>query len=212
MIKYIFLLIGVILLFSCKEEQRDTFSLKYIKYGNNIYIQLNNNTGRDIVFLVPNSLEFGDKNYKNFSTRGSREEDYPINVYAVIDSGQSSKLYQHKLDSIHNAYLTEIGNSDFIGDEKYGDGNSVFYLKNNNAIKIKYNMTIRSIMISSKKVYSSTFKQNYYPYDKVLKGKYPEGEYLRRFSKFNFGKAKFVAQPIIKDSLFLNISDKDVTN
>ena len=208
----ILLLIGIMFLFSCKEERKDTFSLKYIKYGNNIYLQLENNIGRDIIFLVPNSLEFGDKKYKSFSTRGSREEDYPINVYAVIDSGQSSKIYQQKLDSIHDAYLTEIGNGDFIGDERPGDGNSVFYLKNNKTIKVKYNMTIKPIMIPSKKIYSSTFKQNYYPYDKVLKGEYPDGEYLRRFSKLNFGKAKFVAQPIIEDSLFLRLSEKDVTN
>lgn len=199
-------------LLSCKEKHKKTFKLKYIKENHHIYIQLENHMGKDIIFLVPNSLEFGDKNYKSYSTRRSREEDYPITVYAVIIPDQSSKIYQRKLDSIRNAYLTEIGNSDFIGDERPYDGNSVLYLKNNDIIKVKYNLTIKPIIIPSKEIYSSTFKQNYYPYDKILKGDYPEGEYLRRFSKLNFGKATFVAQPIIEDSLILKISEKDVTH
>ncbi|MGH1518080.1 hypothetical protein [Chryseobacterium sp. JK1] len=208
MIKYIYRLIGFVLLFSCKEQHKNTLNLKYIKNSKNIYLQFKNNTGKDIIFLVPNSLEFGTKNIKSYSTRGSREEDYPLNVYAIIEPRQFSESFQKKLDSIHNTYLTEIGNSAFIGDERPGDGNSALYLKNNNIIKVKYKLTIKQSPPIEK--YSSKFKQNYYPYDKVLKGNYPEGEYLRRFSKLNFGKAKFVAQPVIEDSLFINITENDV--
>ncbi|MDC8101638.1 hypothetical protein [Chryseobacterium rhizosphaerae] len=209
---FIIIIVVFILFGSCKEKQKSAFSLQYIEDKKDLYLQFKNNTNQDIIFLVPNSLEFGDKNFHDLTTQGGKEGDYPINVYAVIDSGQSSEIYQQKLDSIHDAYLTEIGNGDFIGDERPGDGNSVFYLKNNKTIKVKYNMTIKPIMIPSKKIYSSTFKQNYYPYDKVLKGEYPDGEYLRRFSKLNFGKAKFVAQPVIEDTLFLRLSEKDVTD
>lgn len=212
MINNMFLSIGIMFLFSCKEKHKNTFNLEYIKDNHYIYLQIENSTKQDIIFLLPNSLEFGDENYKSFSTRGSREEDYPINVYAIIKPKQSSVVYQRKLDSIHNAYLTEIGNGDFIGDERPEDGNSVFYLKSKTKIKIKYDLIIKSMMVMFKQSYSSKFKQNYYPYDKVLKGNYPEGEYLRRFSKFNFGKAKFVAQPVIEDSLFLRLSEKDVTD
>ncbi|MDH6254186.1 hypothetical protein M2347_003913 [Chryseobacterium sp. H1D6B] len=209
MIKYFLVSIGFVSLFSCKEEHKKVLNLEYIKNNQSIYIQLKNNTDKDVLFLVPNSLEFGDKNYKSYSTRGSREDDYPINVYAVIESGQSSKIYQKKLDSIHDAYLTEIGNGGFIGDERPGDGHSVFYLKKMGKLKVKYQLTVKqSLPIYN---YSSKFKQNYYPYDKILKGTFPEGEYLRRFSKLNFGKAKFIAQPVIEDSLYLNISQNDVT-
>ncbi|SDJ31972.1 hypothetical protein [Chryseobacterium jejuense] len=168
-----------------------------------------NNTSQNIVFPTPNTLEFGDENLKKFSTQGNMEDSYPITVYAIIKDNQSSKFYQEKLDSIYDSFLTEIGNSDFIGDKKTGDGNSVFYLKEKEKLIIKYNLIIRQLPSMN---YSSKFKQNYYPYDKVLKGNYPEGEYLRRFSKLNFDKAKFVAQPVIEDSLFLNISNKDANN
>lgn len=198
------------LFLSCKEKAKNAFGLKYIKANNQIYLSFENGTNHDIVFLVPNTLEFGDKNYKDFSTQGGKEGDYPINVYALIEPNQSSKFYQKKLDSIHDSYLAEIGNGDFIGDERPGDGNSVFYLKTHESIKVKYKLTIKQPAPHYE--YSSKYKQNYYPYDKVLKGNYPEGEYLRRFSKLNFGKAKFVAQPLIEDSLILKISEKDLTN
>lgn len=209
-----FLIIIVCFLFfgSCQEKQKSAFSLQYIEDKKDLYLQFKNNTNQDIIFLAPNSLEFGDKNYKSLSTRGGKEGDYPINVFALIQPGQSSLLYQKKYDSIYNEYLTEIGNGDFIGDERPGDGNSVFYLKSKSEIKIKYNLVIKSMMGLFKKSYSSKFKQNYYPYDKVLKGNYPEGKYLRRFSKLDFGNANFMAQPVIEDSLVLKLSEKDVTN
>ncbi|MCQ9633841.1 hypothetical protein MP477_02590 [Chryseobacterium sp. WG23] len=97
--------------------------------------------------------------------------------------------------------------ADLINQVMPGDGESVFYLKSNGKLSVKYKLIIKQSPPILK--YSSKFKQNYYPYDKVLKGNYPEGEYLRRFSKLNFGKAKFIAQPIIEDSLFLNISQND---
>lgn len=96
---------------------------------------------------------------------------------------------------------------DLINQMMPGDGDSVFYLKKNEKLRVKYNLTIKQSPPIEK--YSSKFKQNYYPYDKVLKGNYPEGEYLRRFSKLNFGKAKFMAQPIIEDTLLIRISEKD---
>ncbi len=198
-----------LLFLSCKKECKNALDLSYIKDNQHIYIQLQNNTGKDVVFLAPNSLEFGDENYKSYSTQGSKEHDYPINVYAIIEPNQSSPFYQNKLDSVHNSYLAEIGNAYLIGDERPGDGNSVFYLKINESIKIKYKLSIQQSGPHYK--YSSKFKQTYYPYNKVLKENYPEGEYLRKFSKLNLGKVRFVAQPCIKDSLFLTISQSDIT-
>jgi len=205
------LLIGIITL-CCKENAKDNFSLVYIKDNNNLYLNFKNNTNYDIVFLVPNTLEFGDKKYKSLSTQGGKEQDYPINVYALIQANQSSVSYQKKLDSIRNNDFLERGMMDFIKEIKPGDGNSVFHLNSKTEIKVRYNLVIKSMLPVFKKSYSSTFKQNYYPYDKVLKGVYPEGEYLIKFSKLNFGKAKFVAQPVIEDSLVLKLSEKDITN
>ena len=196
-------------LLSCKqkEKQKDTFILKYIKNNNEIVLCFENNTSENIIFLLPNSLEFSDKNYKSFSTRGA----HPINVYALLQPNQSSLLYQKKYDSIVNKFYTEKGITDFFKEMKPEDGNSVFYLKEQSKIEVKYDLTVKSMMGMMKKSYSSKFKQNYYPYEKVLKGSTPDGEYVRRFSKLNFGKVKFVAQPVIEDSLFLKLSEKDVT-
>ncbi|HCM33469.1 hypothetical protein [Chryseobacterium sp.] len=207
--KVTLILLIIFCLFSCKQESKkdNIFSLNYNKNGNELTLIFENNTSHDIIFPAPNTLEFGDKNFKYFSTQGGKEKDFPINVYAIIENNQSSRFYQKKLDSIYNAFLIEIGNADFIGDKKPGDGNSVFYLKKMGKLKVKYNLTIKQSSPIHK--YSSKFKQNYYPYDKVLKGNYPEAEYLRRFSKLNFVNAKFVAQPTIEDSLFLNISHND---
>ncbi|GEM_PF-1103927 len=210
--RIILILITSLFFFGCEQKEQEPLELRYIQDGNKIYLNFSNNSNNDIVFLVPNTLEFGDKNYKSLSTRGSMEGDYPINVYALIQPALSQSLYQKKYDRIYNDYLTEIGNGDFIGDEKPGDGNSVFYLKSKAKIKIQYNLVIKSMMIRFKKSYASKFKQNYYPYDKVLKENYGDSEYLRRFSQLNFGKAKFVAQPVIEDSLFLRLSEKDVTD
>jgi len=200
------------LFLSCKEKAKNAFGLKYIRANNQIYLSFENGTNHDIVFLVPNTLEFGDENYKSFSTQGGKEGSFPITTYAIIKPDQSSKFYQKKLDSIRDNDFFKRGMPDVIKEIKQGDGNSVFFLKGKAKIKIKYNLVIKSMMVMFKKSYSSKFKQNYYPYDKVLKGNYPEGEYLRRFSKLNFGRAKFVAQPLIEDSLILKISEKDLTN
>lgn len=203
------ILLIVFCLLSCKQTQKknDVFSLEYVKNSNELILTFENNTSQNIIFPAPNTLEFGDKNFKDFSTQGNMEGSYPITVYATIKDNQSSKFYQKKLDSIYNVFLAEIGNSAFIGDKRPSDGNSVFYLKKKEKLSVKYKLTIKQSPPIEK--YSSKYKQNYYPYDKVLKGNYPEGEYLRRFSKLNFGKTKFIAQPIIEDSLFLNITQND---
>lgn len=120
------ILITCLIFFGCEQKEQEPLELRYIQDGNKIYLNFSNNSNNDIVFLVPNTLEFGDKNYKSLSTRGSMEGDYPINVYALIQPALSQSLYQKKYDRIYNDYLTEIGNGDFIGDEKPGDGNSVF--------------------------------------------------------------------------------------
>lgn len=196
--------------FSCKQKQKKNgpLSLEYVKNNNELILIFENNTSQNIIFPVPNTLEFGDKNFKDFSTQGGKERDFPINVYAIIDDNQFSKLYQKKLDSIRNLNLSERGMADLINQMMPGDGDSIFYLNSNGKLNVKYKLNIKQSPPIHK--YSSKFKQNYYPYDKVLKGNYPEGEYLRRFSKLNFGKAKFVAQPTIEDSLFIRISEKDI--
>ncbi|KPE50101.1 hypothetical protein [Chryseobacterium indologenes] len=199
--KKIIILLGLLFL-SCKQQPKDIFSLKYIKSDNEITLYFENNTKEDIIFLTPNTLEFGDKNFKSLTS-----EDGIIKVYALLKPDQSSKFYQNKLDSIWKGYLIETGFKDFINDIRPGDGNSVLYLKKMGKLSIRYDLIIKQSAPLNK--YSSKFKQNYYPYDKVLKGDFHDSEYLRRFSKLNFGKAKFVVQPVIEDSLFLNISDKD---
>ncbi|EJL70147.1 hypothetical protein [Chryseobacterium populi] len=203
-------LLIIFCLLSCKREQKKSgvFSLKYVKNNNELILIFENNTSQNIVFPVPNTLEFGDKNFKDFSTQGNMEGSYPISVYAIMKDNQSSKFYQKKLDSIRNSNLTERGMADLINQMMPSDGDSVFYLNRNGKLRVKYNLIIKQSPPTHN--YSSKFKQNYYPYNKVLKGDYPEGEYLRRFSKIDFGKAKFIAQPIINDSLFLNISQNDV--
>jgi len=203
------ILLIIFCLFSCKQEsKKDTiFSLKYTKNGDELTLIFENNTSHNIIFPAPNTLEFGDKNFKDFSTQGGKEKDFPINVYAIIEDNQFSKFYQRKLDSIRNVNLSDRGMTDVINQMMPGDGDSVFYLQKKEKLKIKYNLTIKQSPPIHK--YSSKFKQNYYPYDRILKGKYPEAEYLRRFSKLNFGKAKFIAQPIIEDSLFLKITEND---
>lgn len=205
----ILILLVIFCLSSCKQKQKENgvFSLEYIRNNHELILVFENKTAQDIIFPVPNTLEFGDKNFKNFSTQGGMEGSFPIAVYSIIEPNQYSKFYQKKLDSIRNFNLSEKGMADLINEIMPGDGDSVFYLKKKEKLKIKYNLIIKQSPPLHK--YSSKFKQNYYPYDKILKGDYPEGEYLRRFSKLNFGNAQFVAQPIIKDSLILNISDKD---
>jgi len=203
-----FIIITIFCLFiSCEQKEKNSFSLKYIRNDNELALIFENNTSKNIVFPVPNTLEFGDKNFKDLSTQGDMEHSFPITVYATIEPKQSSQFYQKKIDSIWKSYMIENGYSDFINDKKASDGNSIFYLKEKEKLSIKYKLIIKQSPPIEK--YSSKFKQNYYPYNKVLKGNYPEAEYLRRFSKLNFGKAKFIAQPIIEDSLFLKITEND---
>lgn len=206
----ILLLISIMALFSCREKHKNKFELAYNKDHNELYLCFENNLGHDIIFFAPNTLHFSDIRTKRPTSVPEEDGFPPITIYAIIEPYQASKFYQKKLDSIHDSYLTEIGNADFIRDERPGDGNSVFYLKTHKSIKLKYKLTIKQP--APHYGYSSKYKQNYYSYDKVLKGEYPEGEYLRRFSKLNFRKAKFVAQPVIEDSLFLILSEKDVTD
>lgn len=210
--KIILILLTLFCIFSCKQklEEASFFSLEYSKNNNELTLTFINNISQNIIFPVPNTLEFGDKNFKSFSTQGGKEGDFPINVYALIEPNQFSKLYQKKLDSIRNVNLSERGMADVISQIMPGDGDSIFYLGKKEKLTVKYKLIIKQTPLIHN--YSSKFKQNYYPYDKVLKGDYPEGEYLRRFSKLNFGNAKFVAQPIIEDSLFLKITENDANN
>ncbi|MDR6548346.1 hypothetical protein J2810_004436 [Chryseobacterium rhizosphaerae] len=201
-------LLTIFCLFSCKQKQKkkNTFSLDYIKNGNELSLIFENNTSQNIIFPVPNTLHFGDTKTKKFTSIREGEGFPPITVYAVVEPNKSYKLYQKKLDSIRDNYFLKKGMSDVIKEIKPEDGNTILYLKAHKIMIVKFDLTIKQGIHQE---YSSKFKQNYYPYDKVLKGNYPEGEYLRRFSKLNFGKAKFMAQPVIEDSLFLNISQND---
>ncbi|WP_326981078.1 hypothetical protein VUJ46_12405 [Chryseobacterium sp. MYb264] len=203
----IFFIISIIFVFSCKQEQSNSFELKYIKNSNEVYLDFENKLNYDIIFLAPNTLHFSDVKKKRPTSIPDGDGFPPIIIYGIIEPRHTSKFYQQKLDSIHNSYLTEIGNANFINAQKAGDGNSVYYLKPYESTRVKYKLKIKQSPPYYE--YASKYKQNYYPYEKVLKGNYPEGEYLRRFSKLNFGRAKFVLQPIIEDSLFINISEKD---
>ncbi|MDR4950616.1 hypothetical protein REB14_00300 [Chryseobacterium sp. ES2] len=196
--KNIIILTILFLFVACEQKGKKAFNLKYINSNNELSLIFENNTSQDIIFPAPNTLQFKDINLKD----DMKHRD-PIIVYATIKDNPSSKFYQKKLDSIYDGYLTEIGDSGLITYKKPDEGNSIFYLKGKEKLNIKYKVTVKRFYPLN---YSSKFKQSYYPYDKGLKGNYSETEYLRRFSKLNLGKAKFVAQPEIEDSLFLNIS------
>jgi len=192
------------IIFSCTKS-KDSVSLDYQRKGDFLYTNYHNNTNYDAVFLVPKNLQFGDLNFNSNSTIGTREESYPLTVFAKVIENRQSSLYQHKLDSIFSAYLSEM-DLDYNGENE----DMAMYLKKGEKITIKYRLYIEKKL---GKNYRSKFKQNYPFYDKVIKGGgYVDSEYLRRFSKLNFGKAKFVAQPVIEDSLFLRLSEKDVTD
>lgn len=195
--KNIIVLTILFLIIACKQKEKNSLSLTYIAQNNELSLIFENNTAQDIIFPVPNTLQFKDENLKVSMTG-----NYPIIVCATIEDNQSSKFYQKKLDSIYERYLIEIGDSGLIAYKKPGEGNSIFSLKENEKLSVKYKLTIKRFYPLN---YSSKFKQSYYPYDKGLEGNYSETEYLRRFSKLNFGKAKFIAQPEIEDSLFLDI-------
>ncbi|MCT2410026.1 hypothetical protein NZD88_20920 [Chryseobacterium antibioticum] len=196
--KNIIILTILFLFIACEQKEKNSFSLKYINNNNELSLIYENNTSQDIIFPAPNTLQFEDQNLK-----GNMKGRYPIIIYATMRDNQSSKFYQKKLDSIYEGYLTEIGESGLIAYKNPGEGNSIFYLKEKEKLRVKYKLTVKRFYPLN---YSSKFKQSYYPYDKGLEGNYRETEYLRRFSMLNFGKAKFMIQPGIEDSLFLNIS------
>ncbi|PVV49392.1 hypothetical protein, partial [Chryseobacterium sp. HMWF035] len=141
------------------------------------------------------------------STFGTRESDFPITVYAEINKDQENKYYQKKLDSIFNQYVIK---NELSIDSKHEKENNVVLIKSKSSLSIKYKLFVKKNLGNNS--YSSRFKQNYPVYDEVIKGGYAGSEYVQRFAKLNFGKAKFVAQPVIEDSLFLRLSEKDVTN
>ncbi|MGS0747504.1 hypothetical protein [Halpernia sp. GG3] len=204
-----FLYFLMLLFISCENKSRENcVILTYNKSGNNIELNFKNNFNQDVIMLVPNQLEFGDRNFKELSTIGGSEGFYPITVFAKIKSNINSLFYQNKIDSVRNKYLCEYGFDPKYTNFKEKD-NTVIFIKANNNLQINFNLVIKQ-RIPEK--YSSRFKQNYYPYNEILKGNFSNSEYLRRFSKLNFGDAKFVVQPIIEDSLILKISDKDVNN
>ncbi|BAP29196.1 uncharacterized protein CHSO_0159 [Chryseobacterium sp. StRB126] len=193
---------------SCKENNKIDFLLKYKSDKKYISLYFNNNTNNDLIFLIPNTLIFGDKNYKSSpSTFGTKEEGFPITVYAEIIKNQQNSFYQRKLDSIFNQYVIE---NELSIDSKHESQNNVILIKRKSSLKIKYKLFVKNNFENG--LYISHFKQNYYPYNKALKGNFTDSEYLRRFSKLNFGKSKFVAQPVIEDSLILKLSSKDITN
>lgn len=200
--KYSFLLIFLIF-FSCNQKE-NIFYLEYTKKGDSLYLNFKNETNNDIVFLTPNILQFRDQKLKTNSTIGIKENDFPITVYAEIIKNQQNFPYQKKLDSILKHYIAEMqlesaGNSE----------DKVFLIQKKKALIVKYKLSVKE---NFNEKYTSYFTQKYFPYSEVLEGKFYNSKYLQRFSKLNFGKAKFIAQPIIKDSLILKISEKDITN
>ncbi|WP_299182727.1 hypothetical protein [uncultured Chryseobacterium sp.] len=193
---------------SCKEKNKIDFLLNYKADKKHVNLHFENNTNNDLVFLIPNTLAFGDKNYPfSPSTFGTRESDFPITVYAEINKGQENKYYQKKLDSVFNQYVIK---NELSIDSKHEKENNVVLIKSKSSLSIKYKLFVKKNFGNNS--YSSRFKQNYPVYDEVIKGGYAGSEYIQRFSKLNFGKAKFVAQPVIVDSLFLRLSEKDVTD
>ncbi|MGE8554223.1 MAG: hypothetical protein ACN6OB_09890 [Chryseobacterium jejuense] len=191
--KNIFLILfSLFILFSCKKRNKTyDFTLSYSEDNKNIVLNFQNNTNTDIIFLAPNVIEF--ESLKN--------KDYQ-NVYAVIKSNQSDKYYQSILDSLYNKTLIDK-NKELIDLKKLYGGHSVFYLKKNSNLKVLYKLKIQRTAIPSK------YKQIYYPYPRGIQENYLERDYIGKFSKLNFGKARFVLQPVIEDSLFIKVSEKD---
>lgn len=81
---------------------------------------------------------------------------------------------------------------------------SVFYWKKHDTIKVLSKLKIHKAAIPSE------YKQIYYPYARGIQANYLEKQYITEFSKTNFENAKFILQPVIQDSLFINISEKDI--
>ncbi|MDR6548347.1 hypothetical protein J2810_004437 [Chryseobacterium rhizosphaerae] len=190
--KIILVFFSFFLFFSCKKKKTDAFNLSYIRENNNVMLNYENNTNTDIVFLAPNVIEF--ESLKN--------KDYQ-NVYGLIKPNQSDKYYQKILDSLYNKTLIAENKQDLIDLKRLYMSHSVFYLKKNGSLKVSYELKIQRTAVPSK------YKQIYYPYPRGIEENYLEKDYIGKFSKLNFGKAKFVLQPVIEDSLFINISRKD---
>ncbi|WP_299182734.1 hypothetical protein [uncultured Chryseobacterium sp.] len=188
------ILFSFFFLFSCskRNDKAHTFNLSYTKDDKNIILNFENNTGSDIVFLTPNVIEF--ESLKN--------KDYQ-NVYGLIKPNQSNKYYQKILDSFYLKTLIAENKQDLIDVKKLYMGHSVFYLKKNSSLKVSYDLKINRTATPSK------YKQIYYPYPRGIQENYLERDYIGKFSKLNFGKARFVLQPVIEDSLFIKISEKD---
>ncbi|WP_179473216.1 hypothetical protein [Chryseobacterium sp. H1D6B] len=169
-----------------------TFNLSYERDNKNIVLNFENNTGSNIVFLAPNAIEFESLKNKNYQ-----------DVYAVIKPDQPNKDYQKILDSLYKKTLIDEGMQGLTDLKRPSDGHSVFCLKKGGSLKVYYNLVVRKTATPSK------YKQIYYPYKRGMQENYLEKDYLGNFSKLNFGKAKFVLQPVIEDSLFINITEKD---
>lgn len=190
--RIILLVFSFFFLFSCKKKKTHTFNLSYIKDNKSIVLDFANNTNTDIVFLAPNMIGF--ESVKNKDSQ---------NVYAIIKTNKQNKYYQKILDSLYIKTLINENMQVLIDLKRPSDGHSVFYLKKDSSLKIFYNLNILRTAVPSK------YKQIYYPYKRGINKNYLEKDYIGKFSKLNFGKAKFVLQPIINDSLFIRISEKD---
>ncbi len=183
------------LFFCCKKKEKANdfnLSYKYVKTNKNIILNYENNTDTNIVFIAPNIIEF--ESLKNKDCQ---------DVYAVIKPGQPDKQYQRILDSFYIKTLNDHNSQVLLDLKRPSDGHSAFRLKRNSSLKVSYNLIVRKTAIHSK------YKQIYYPYKKAMQENYLEKDYIGDFSKLNFGKAKFILQPIIEDSLFISISNKD---
>lgn len=190
--RIILLIFSFFFLFSCKKKKTDTFNLSYKKDNKNIVLNFENNTNNDIVFLTPNTVEFESQKNKDYK-----------NVFAVIKPHQLDKYYQKILDSLYIKTLIGENMQVLIDLKSSYEGHSVFYLKKNSTLKIFYDLKINKLATPSK------YKQIYYPYERGIKENYLERDYISKFSKLNFGRARFILQPVIKDSLFITISEKD---
>lgn len=190
--KIILVFFSFFFVFSCKKKKTDTFNLSYKQDNKNIVLNFENNTNTDIVFLAPNMIGFESEKNKDSQ-----------NVYAIVNTKKQNKYYQEILDSLYIKTLINENMQVLIDLKRPSDGHSVFYLKKDSSLKVFYDLKILRTAIPSK------YKQIYYPYERGIKENYLERDYISKFSKLNFGRARFILQPVIKDSLFITISEKD---
>lgn len=181
---------------SCNKENDNlsAFNLFYVKNNkNDIILRFENNTDTDLVFLTPNIIEF----------QSLKNNDYQ-NVYGIIESDKSDAYNQKIFDSLYHKTLVAENKQDLTDEKKHYMSHSVFYLKKHDTIKVLYKLKIHKAAIPSE------YKQIYYPYARGIQENYLEKQYITEFSKTNFENAKFILQPVIQDSLFINISEKDI--